>query len=141
MEADLAMYEAKEAGRDRYAVAEGRRPPTGAWARASPGPTGSATRSTRTASSCTRSRSSTSRRAGSASTSCCCACSTRDGELIPPGAFLPVAERYDLIGEIDRWVVRRAIAMLAEAGAAGHARSPSRSTCPAARSATRSCSR
>ena len=32
------------------------------------------------------------------------------GELISPGAFLPVAERYDLIGAIDRWVVKRAIA-------------------------------
>ena len=36
------------------------------------------------------------------------------GELISPAAFLPVAERYDLIGAIDRWVVSRSIAMLAE---------------------------
>jgi diguanylate cyclase (GGDEF)-like protein/PAS domain S-box-containing protein len=36
------------------------------------------------------------------------------GELIPPAAFLPVAERYDLIGAIDRWVVTRAIEMLGE---------------------------
>ena len=28
-----------------------------------------------------------------------------DGELIPPGAFLPAAERFNLIGSIDRWVV------------------------------------
>jgi diguanylate cyclase (GGDEF)-like protein/PAS domain S-box-containing protein len=34
------------------------------------------------------------------------------GELVPPGAFLPNAERYDLIGEIDRWVLRRAITLL-----------------------------
>ena len=34
------------------------------------------------------------------------------GELIFPGAFLPTAERSDLIGEIDRWVVSRAIDML-----------------------------
>jgi diguanylate cyclase (GGDEF)-like protein/PAS domain S-box-containing protein len=34
------------------------------------------------------------------------------GELISPAAFLPVAERYDLIGQIDRWVVRQAIEML-----------------------------
>ncbi len=32
----------------------------------------------------------------------------RDGEIIPPGAFLPVAEKYGLIGEIDRWVVGQA---------------------------------
>jgi EAL domain-containing protein (putative c-di-GMP-specific phosphodiesterase class I) len=43
-----------------------------------------------------------------------------DGEVIGPGRFLPVAERFDLIGDLDRWVVRRAIAMLAEATAAGH---------------------
>src|SRR5215217_8035786 len=36
------------------------------------------------------------------------------GELISPAAFLPVAERYDLIGSIDKWVVRRAIQMLGE---------------------------
>jgi diguanylate cyclase (GGDEF)-like protein/PAS domain S-box-containing protein len=36
------------------------------------------------------------------------------GELISPAAFLPVAERYDMIGEIDRWVVARAIDMLGE---------------------------
>jgi diguanylate cyclase (GGDEF)-like protein/PAS domain S-box-containing protein len=35
------------------------------------------------------------------------------GELISPAAFLPAAERYDLIGAIDRWVVKRSIAMLA----------------------------
>ena len=36
------------------------------------------------------------------------------GELISPAAFLPVAERYDLIGAIDKWVVRQAIRMLGE---------------------------
>ena len=36
------------------------------------------------------------------------------GELISPAAFLPAAERYDLMGAIDRWVVSRSIAMLAE---------------------------
>src|SRR5829696_3876529 len=36
------------------------------------------------------------------------------GELISPAAFLPVAERYDLIGAIDKWVVQRAIQMLGE---------------------------
>ena len=30
-----------------------------------------------------------------------------DGELIPPGTFLDIAERFDLIQEIDRWVVGR----------------------------------
>ncbi|MHB1569272.1 MAG: sensor domain-containing phosphodiesterase, partial [Solirubrobacteraceae bacterium] len=35
----------------------------------------------------------------------------RDGTTIMPGRFLPAAERFDLIGEIDRWVVRQAIAL------------------------------
>ena len=63
-----------------------------------------------------------------------------DGELIPPSAFLPVAERFDLMAAIDRWVVARAIRMV---GAERRARPPtwsSRSTSPAARPATPSCS-
>ncbi|HEV2786433.1 MAG TPA: EAL domain-containing protein [Solirubrobacteraceae bacterium] len=35
-----------------------------------------------------------------------------DGEVILPGAFLPVAERRGMIRAIDRWVVREAIALL-----------------------------
>ncbi len=34
------------------------------------------------------------------------------GEVIPPGSFLPIAERFGLIREIDRWVVTRAIRWL-----------------------------
>jgi PAS domain S-box-containing protein len=33
----------------------------------------------------------------------------RNGEIIGPGAFLPVAEKYGLIGEIDQWVVAQAV--------------------------------
>jgi len=36
-----------------------------------------------------------------------------NGEIIPPGAFLPVAERYGLVGEIDQWVIRKAIRIAA----------------------------
>ena len=36
-----------------------------------------------------------------------------DGKLILPGAFLPPAERFGLIREIDRWVIRNAIDLLA----------------------------
>jgi EAL domain-containing protein (putative c-di-GMP-specific phosphodiesterase class I) len=39
----------------------------------------------------------------------------RDGEVILPGSFLPVAEKYGLIGEIDRWVITQAV-RLASAG-------------------------
>ena len=60
------------------------------------------------------------------------------GELISPAAFLPVAERYDLIGAIDKWVVKRAIQMLGEELARKN-RLRSRSTSRAARRATPSC--
>ncbi|HRH80796.1 MAG TPA: EAL domain-containing protein [Thiobacillaceae bacterium] len=36
------------------------------------------------------------------------------GELIPPGRFIPVAEKGPKIVDIDRWVLRRAIHTLAE---------------------------
>jgi diguanylate cyclase (GGDEF)-like protein/PAS domain S-box-containing protein len=42
-----------------------------------------------------------------------------DGDVIPPGSFLYIAERFDLIQEIDRWVVSRAIEILSEQQDAG----------------------
>ena len=36
-----------------------------------------------------------------------------DGRLVPPGEFVPAAERYNVISVIDRWVVRRALEFLA----------------------------
>ncbi|MBS1871083.1 MAG: EAL domain-containing protein [Actinobacteria bacterium] len=41
------------------------------------------------------------------------------GEVIPPAAFIGIAERFDLMQEIDRWVVARAIRLMAEQKAAG----------------------
>jgi len=35
------------------------------------------------------------------------------GEIIPPDAFLPAAERYNLMSKIDRWVIKRAFSLLA----------------------------
>jgi diguanylate cyclase (GGDEF)-like protein len=32
-----------------------------------------------------------------------------DNQLVPPGSFIPAAERYNLMAEIDRWVVRNAL--------------------------------
>ncbi|QEP43837.1 ammonium transporter [Ectothiorhodospiraceae bacterium BW-2] len=32
------------------------------------------------------------------------------GQIIPPGAFIPAAERYNLMVEIDQWVVRNTLA-------------------------------
>jgi PAS domain S-box-containing protein len=37
----------------------------------------------------------------------------RDNEVILPGSFLPVAEKYGLIGEIDRWVITQAARLAA----------------------------
>ena len=37
-----------------------------------------------------------------------------NGELVSPTDFLGIAEEHGLLGEIDQWVVRRAIAVLAE---------------------------
>jgi PAS domain S-box-containing protein len=38
-----------------------------------------------------------------------------NGEVIPPGSFLPVAEKFGMIAEIDRWVISQA-ARLAGSG-------------------------
>lgn len=35
------------------------------------------------------------------------------GEIIPPGAFLPAAERYNLMLKIDIWVIKQAFSLLA----------------------------
>lgn len=37
-----------------------------------------------------------------------------DGQLIAPGAFLPVAQRFGLLAEVDRWVISRSLKMLGE---------------------------
>ena len=35
-----------------------------------------------------------------------------DGSVVPPGAFLPVAERFGLVSEIDIWMIRKAIGLI-----------------------------
>jgi diguanylate cyclase (GGDEF)-like protein/PAS domain S-box-containing protein len=117
--ADFAMYEAKEAGRDRFAVY---RPSTGAPPRVS------------------------SRLAEAERVQCALTqdrlellCQpildlatnevsqyelllrlrTEDGHLLPPSAFLYVAERFGTILAIDTWVVRQAVALIATHGRAG----------------------
>lgn len=37
----------------------------------------------------------------------------KDGTLIPPGAFIPPAERYDLMPKVDRWVITHLFSSLA----------------------------
>lgn len=46
-----------------------------------------------------------------------------DGRHVPPGEFMSAAERYQLMEEIDRWVVRTTLELLAEHGPhlGGHA--------------------
>ena len=41
-----------------------------------------------------------------------------DGDIVPPGAFIPAAERYNLMSSIDRWVIREVFRMLAAKGPA-----------------------
>jgi len=36
-----------------------------------------------------------------------------EGNTIPPGAFLPAAERYNLISKIDHWVIKNSFSLLA----------------------------
>jgi diguanylate cyclase (GGDEF)-like protein len=38
------------------------------------------------------------------------------GEIVPPGAFLPVAERFGLIREIDRWVTEEGLRIALSGG-------------------------
>ncbi len=32
-----------------------------------------------------------------------------NGQMVMPGAFIPAAERYDLMGHVDRWVIRNVL--------------------------------
>lgn len=36
----------------------------------------------------------------------------KDGSIVPPGAFIPAAERYDLMTSIDKWVVKNALSWM-----------------------------
>ena len=46
------------------------------------------------------------------------------GRVVPPMAFIPAAERYHLMGMIDRWVVRKALGCLARVASARARRLP-----------------
>lgn len=45
----------------------------------------------------------------------------RNGELVPPAAFIDIAEEHGLIADIDLWVVAQAISAIGERQRAGHA--------------------
>lgn len=40
----------------------------------------------------------------------------KDGKLVPPMAFIPTAERYNLMVSIDQWVLKTAFSKLAKSG-------------------------
>ena len=83
------------------------------------GRTGSATRSTTTASCSTSSRSSTSHSAASSRSELLLRMRGDGEQVIAPGEFLDTAERFGQIQAIDRWVLERAVRLLAERQAAG----------------------
>ncbi|HHJ15854.1 MAG TPA: EAL domain-containing protein [Gammaproteobacteria bacterium] len=45
-------------------------------------------------------------------------------KLVPPGRFIPAAERYQLMPAIDKWVIKNTFATLAEAGLAKDSAGP-----------------
>jgi diguanylate cyclase (GGDEF)-like protein/PAS domain S-box-containing protein len=110
--ADLAMYDAKDAGRNRYAFFDERTP------------SASATRDRLEWVEKIRSALAEDRLVLAAQPIRCVRSGAvvhhelllrmrePDGREIPPGAFLGVAEEFGLIGEIDLWVARSAIAIL-----------------------------
>ncbi len=112
--ADLAMYEAKEAGRDRYAVyASGRHDPSRLEARMR------WVERIRDALEDDRfvlhAQPILDLRTGEvAQHELLVRMVDDDGDVIPPGAFLQVAERFGLIQQIDRWVAGRALELIAE---------------------------
>jgi diguanylate cyclase (GGDEF)-like protein/PAS domain S-box-containing protein len=119
--ADLAMYEAKEAGRDRVAVY---RPESGVHSRAS----------SRMAEAERIQRALTHDQlelhgqpiVDLATNEICqyellLRLRTDDGRLLQPNAFLYVAERFGTILAIDCWVVRQAIALIGRQARAGRA--------------------
>ena len=53
------------------------------------------------------------------STRSCCGCGDDGGGLVEPGAFLATAERFGLIGGIDRWVTQQAVRLIAAHNAEG----------------------
>jgi diguanylate cyclase (GGDEF)-like protein/PAS domain S-box-containing protein len=119
VEADIAMYEAKEQGKDRASVYRRAQRPRG--------------RLTTQESLLTRLRSALAEErfelmAQPIAGICAEACDRwelllrlrgDDGELIPPAAFLHVAERFDLIQDVDRWVFEQAARLVSGHAAVG----------------------
>ena len=99
------MYHAKSLGGSRTELFDARSTPDRSRPTARCGSAGSARRSTTTGSCSTRSRSSSWRPANVVQHELLLRMRDDDGQLIPPLAFLPTAERCGLIAEIDQWVI------------------------------------
>ena len=48
------------------------------------------------------------------------------GGIVPPGAFIPAAERYNLMSGIDRWVIREVFKMLSAQAQSGSGQGPNK---------------
>jgi diguanylate cyclase (GGDEF)-like protein/PAS domain S-box-containing protein len=105
--ADIALHEAKERGGDRYEIFEGQGPERLAWV----GQVRDAIDDDRL---CLHAQPIFDLLSGERMG---CEVLVRmfeaDGTVVPPGAFLPTAERFGLISEIDGWVVERGIELAA----------------------------
>ena len=102
VEADIAVYEAKEGGRDRYCVyaPSGDQPSEAEISLAWSERIRNAHRRRRAHAPCAADPQPGDQRR-SPSTSSWCGWSGPDGELLPPHAFLPSAERSGMVQEID----------------------------------------
>jgi diguanylate cyclase (GGDEF)-like protein/PAS domain S-box-containing protein len=111
-EADLAMYEAKEAGRDRVAVyseaRHARHHEHQTWA-------DRIREALESDAFVLHAQPIVDARTGAvAQQELLLRMRGEDGALVPPGAFLPTAERFGLMPRIDRWVLSQAIRLAAE---------------------------
>ena len=100
--ADIALYDAKDQGRDRVALFSGREGDRLEWV----GRIRSAIEEERLA---LHSQPIVEIASGqTVAEELLVRLTDREGALVPPAAFLPTAERFGFVREIDRWVVRQA---------------------------------
>ncbi len=104
--ADIALYEAKEAGRDRVVLFSGREGERLAWV-------GRVREAIEEGGLVLHGQPIVDLRTGeTVGHELLVRMLGRDGEIVPPSRFLPTAERFGLVGRIDRWVVTRALELV-----------------------------